>query len=160
MMNINAYQIRNVLRKYRKQLKRQITVTHDDMDPVHSWSSSVDISIAARRRQVLSQFSTKLIARVSSSGQKSDAVEKGDGSQSLNSANQRQVEHRFAVTKTSLDYRKVAEAIERKQPGRIERVNQLKEAALNVHDRAHSSRVAKKMVIENLGKILSLHWLS
>ena len=89
-MNINAYQIRNVLRTYRKQLKRQMTVTHDDMDPIHAWSSSVDISIAARRRQVLSQFSTELIAKVSPGGQKSDAVEKGDGSRSPNPPNQRQ----------------------------------------------------------------------
>ena len=73
-MNISAYQIRNVLRTYRKQLKHRMTVPHDDMDPMQSSSTSVDISIEGRRRQVLSQFSAELIAQVAPSGQKSDAV--------------------------------------------------------------------------------------
>jgi hypothetical protein len=75
-MNISAYQIRNVLRTYRNQLKHQMTVPHDDMDLIQLLSSSVDISIEARRRQVLSQLSTKLMAKVTPGGTKSDAVEK------------------------------------------------------------------------------------
>ncbi|MEJ2024457.1 MAG: hypothetical protein P8Y00_05510 [Deltaproteobacteria bacterium] len=39
------------------------------------------------------------------------------------------------MTKISFDYRKVAEAIERKQPERIQRINQLKEAELDGHYR-------------------------
>ncbi len=73
-MNISAYQIRNVLRTYRKQLKHRMTVPHDDMDPMQLLSTSVDISIEARRRQVLSQFSAELIAQVAPSAQKSDAA--------------------------------------------------------------------------------------
>ena len=86
-MNISAYQIRNVLRTYRNQLKHRMTVPHDDMDPMQSLSSSVDISIEARRRQVLSQLSTKLIAKVTSSGQESDALRKEGRSRSLNPLN-------------------------------------------------------------------------
>jgi hypothetical protein len=65
-MTITTYQIRNVLRTYGNQLKRRASFAQDGVPPVQSSADLVDISVEARKRQVLSQLSAKLIARVTS----------------------------------------------------------------------------------------------
>lgn len=80
-MTITTYEIRNVLRTYGNQLKRRTRVPQDGAASIQSSFDSVDISIEARKRQVLSQFSAKLIAQVTSGNKHQDAVEgrSGDG---------------------------------------------------------------------------------
>lgn len=78
-MTITTYEIRNVLRTYGNQLKRRTSLPKDGVVPIQSSSDSVDISIEARKRQVLSQFSAKLIAQVTSKNKKQDAVEGRSG---------------------------------------------------------------------------------
>lgn len=58
------------------------------------------------------------------------------------------------LSKTSVEYSKVAEASERSQPERANRVNQLKEAVMSGQYQIDSSRVADKMVMENLSESL------
>ncbi len=54
------------------------------------------------------------------------------------------------MSETSFDYIKVAKTAERKQPGRIVRVNQLKEAVISGRYHVDSWRVAEKIVTANL----------
>ncbi|HDZ23446.1 MAG TPA: hypothetical protein ENH70_02780 [Desulfobacteraceae bacterium] len=68
-MTITTYQIRNVLRTYGNQLKRRASFAQDTVQPVQSSADLVDISVEARKRQVLSQLSAKLIAKVTSQEQ-------------------------------------------------------------------------------------------
>ncbi|MBW2096483.1 MAG: hypothetical protein JRI80_16540 [Deltaproteobacteria bacterium] len=68
-MTITTYQIRNVLRTYGNQLKRRASFAQDSVPPVQSSADLVDISVEARKRQVLSQLSAKLIAKVTSQEQ-------------------------------------------------------------------------------------------
>jgi hypothetical protein len=63
-MTITTYQIRNVLRTYGNQLKRRTGTPKGSVAPIQPSPDSVDISIEARKRQVLSQLSAKLISRV------------------------------------------------------------------------------------------------
>jgi hypothetical protein len=65
-MTITTYQIQNVLRTYGNQLKRRASLSEGSVPPVQSSSDLVDISVEARKRQVLSQLSAKLIAKVTS----------------------------------------------------------------------------------------------
>jgi len=78
-MTITAYQIRNVLRTYGNQLKRRASFTQDSVQPVQSSADLVDISVEARKRQVLSQLSAKLIAKVTSREQQGSALDGGAG---------------------------------------------------------------------------------
>ena len=57
------------------------------------------------------------------------------------------------MSETSFDYIKVAKTAERKQPGRIVRVNQLKEAVISGRYHVDSWRVAEKLVFANLIRI-------
>ncbi len=63
-MTISTYQIRNVLRIYGNQLKRRNTLLDSGVEPVKPSADFVDISVEARRRQVLNQLSQKLISQV------------------------------------------------------------------------------------------------
>ncbi len=63
-MTITTYQIRNVLRMYGNQLKRRNTLMESGVEPVKPSADFVDISVEARRRQVLDQLSQKLISQV------------------------------------------------------------------------------------------------
>jgi hypothetical protein len=65
-MSITTYQIQNVLRTYGNQLKRRASLPEGSVPPVQSSSDLVDISVEARKRQVLSQLSARLIAKVTS----------------------------------------------------------------------------------------------
>lgn len=72
-MIITSYQIRNVLRTYGNQLKRRANFPQESVAPVQPSSDLVDISVEARKKQVLNQLSEKLIAKVTSRGQGDDA---------------------------------------------------------------------------------------
>lgn len=63
-MTISTYQIRNVLRIYGNQLKRRSTLLDSGVEPVKPSADFVDISVEARRRQVLNQLSQQLISQV------------------------------------------------------------------------------------------------
>jgi len=78
-MTITTYQIRNVLRTYGNQLKRRASFAQDGVPPVQSSADLVDISVEARKRQVLSQLSANLIAKVTSREQQGRALDGGDG---------------------------------------------------------------------------------
>jgi hypothetical protein len=65
-MTISTYQIRNVLRVYGNQLKRRSNFLDGGIDPVRPSSDFVEISVEARRRQVLSQLSDRLVAQLRS----------------------------------------------------------------------------------------------
>jgi anti-sigma28 factor (negative regulator of flagellin synthesis) len=54
------------------------------------------------------------------------------------------------LSETSFDYIKVVKTAERKQPGQIVRVNQLKEAVISGRYHVDSWRVAERMVMGNL----------
>ena len=63
-MTITTYQIRNVLRVYGKQLKKKANLLDASIEPVQPSSDFVDISVEARRRQVLSQLSNKIVSEI------------------------------------------------------------------------------------------------
>jgi len=65
-MTISTYQIRNVLRVYGNQLKKRSNFLDGGIDPVRPSSDFVEISVEARRRQVLSQLSDRLVAQLRS----------------------------------------------------------------------------------------------
>lgn len=75
-MTITTYQIRNVLRTYGNQLKRRTSMPKGSVVPIQPSPDSVDISIEARKRQVLSQLSAKLISQVSPRGNHQESIEK------------------------------------------------------------------------------------
>jgi hypothetical protein len=65
-MTITTYQIRNVLRVYGNQLKKRSNFLDGGIDPVRPSSDFVEISVEARRRQVLSQLSDRLVTQLRS----------------------------------------------------------------------------------------------
>jgi len=65
-MTISTYQIRNVLRVYGNQLKKRSNFLDGGIDPVRPSSDFVEISVEARRRQVLSHLSDRLVAQLRS----------------------------------------------------------------------------------------------
>jgi uncharacterized protein YfaQ (DUF2300 family) len=75
-MTITTYQIRNVLRTYGNQLKRRTSFPQGSVPPVES-SDLVDISVEARKRQVLSQLSSRLIAKATSQEQRRRSPNEG-----------------------------------------------------------------------------------
>ncbi len=78
-MTITTYQIRNVLRTYGNQLKRRTTMPKGSVAPIQPSPDSVDISIEARKRQVLSQLSAKLISQVAPKERHQESLEKVSG---------------------------------------------------------------------------------
>ncbi|RLB37296.1 MAG: hypothetical protein DRH12_14540 [Deltaproteobacteria bacterium] len=63
-MTITTYQIRNVLKVYGNQLKKRANLLDASIEPVQPSSDFVDISVEARRKQVLSQLSHKIISEL------------------------------------------------------------------------------------------------
>jgi hypothetical protein len=76
-MTISAYQIRNVLRVYGNQLKKRSHFLDGGIDPVRPSSDFVEISVEARRRQVLSQLSDRLVAQLRSQGGQDRSSQQG-----------------------------------------------------------------------------------
>ena len=68
-MSITTYQIRNVLRIYGNQLKRRGNLMENGFDSAQHSSDFVDISVEARRKQMLTQLSRRLISKLSPKGQ-------------------------------------------------------------------------------------------
>lgn len=79
-MTITTYEIRNVLKVYGNQLKKRANLLDASVEPVQPSSDFVDISVEARRKQVLSQLSNKII-----SGLKKEPTESGNYGKELQS---------------------------------------------------------------------------
>lgn len=65
---ITTYQIRNVLRIYGNQLKKKTLLLEDTAlktDQVSDISDIVDISLGARRKQMMNQISNNIFAQIS-----------------------------------------------------------------------------------------------
>lgn len=62
---ITTYQIRNVLRVYGDQLKKRNRLLDENVTPAQQSVDYVDISIDARRRQMLGRISSNLISSLS-----------------------------------------------------------------------------------------------
>jgi hypothetical protein len=65
-MTISTYQIRNVLKVYGNELKKRSNFLDGGIDPVRPSSDFVEISAEARRKQVLSQLSDRLVNQLRS----------------------------------------------------------------------------------------------
>jgi len=63
-MTITTYQIRNVLKVYGNQLKKRANLLDASIEPIQPSSDFVDISVEARRKQILSQLSNKIISEI------------------------------------------------------------------------------------------------
>ena len=61
---VTTYQIRNVLRIYGNQLKKRTTEIQDRLKQTQQTSDFVDISIEARRKQMLNKISDDMISQV------------------------------------------------------------------------------------------------
>ena len=61
---ITTYEIRNVLRVYGNQLKMRSTRLEENIGSAHNTFVFVNISIDARRRQMLNQMSNQLISQI------------------------------------------------------------------------------------------------
>jgi hypothetical protein len=96
-MTISTYQIRNVLRVYGNELKKRNNFLDGGIGPVRPSSDFVEISVEARRKQVLSQLSDRLVNQLrSQDGQNRSSQEgsagglpavEGDEEQSLEGDN-------------------------------------------------------------------------
>ena len=60
---ITTYQIRNVLRVYGNQLKKRNMPDQNSAEQMPHFLDSVNISIEARRKQVLNNITTNLIQK-------------------------------------------------------------------------------------------------
>jgi hypothetical protein len=76
-MTISTYQIRNVLRVYGNQLKRRSNFLDGGIDPVRPSSDFVEISVEARRRQVLSQLSDRLVTQLRAQERQDQSSQEG-----------------------------------------------------------------------------------
>ena len=61
---ITTYQIRNVLRTYGNQLKKKSQQINDSAEPAGKPADSVNISVEARKKQVLNLISSDMISQV------------------------------------------------------------------------------------------------
>ena len=61
---ITTYQIRNVLRVYSNELKRRTRVSQNGSQAPRQSNGFVEISVEARRRQMLSNMSDNLISQI------------------------------------------------------------------------------------------------
>ena len=73
---ITTYQIRNVLRVYGNQLKKKTLPIQDSVEPARYSCDIVDISTAARRKQMFNGLSEDIISRISRSDIQQVAKEK------------------------------------------------------------------------------------
>lgn len=62
---ITTYQIRNVLRIYGNQLKKRTLLLEDTSPQADQVSDIVDISLGARRKQMINQISNNIFAQIS-----------------------------------------------------------------------------------------------
>jgi hypothetical protein len=76
-MTISTYQIKNVLRVYGNQLKRRSNFLDGGIDPVRPSSDFVEISVEARRKQVLSQLSDRLVTQLRAQERQDQSSQEG-----------------------------------------------------------------------------------
>ena len=70
---ITTYQVRNVLRVYGNHLIKSKTPLEDITGPMSQTLDLVDISIEARRKQMLTQMSNKLISQITPKSEQKNA---------------------------------------------------------------------------------------
>lgn len=75
---ITTYEVRNVLRVYGNQLKKKNSQGEDSGSVTYEAVDLVDISMSARRKQMLSQISNQLISTISSPFEKNPEEEQQD----------------------------------------------------------------------------------
>jgi flagellar biosynthesis anti-sigma factor FlgM len=89
--------------------------------------------------------STESASRAKTGGDETGKTKPADGRDSA---------ARIELSKTSVEYRKIAEAAAAEQDGRIERVNQLREAIGKDQYEIDSSQVAEKVLLEGIMEAL------
>ena len=62
---VTTHQIRNVLRVYGNQLKRQNTIVQESLEPDRRYHDRVDISTEARHKQTLNKMSERVMSHIS-----------------------------------------------------------------------------------------------
>ena len=67
---ITTYQIRSVLRIYGNQLKQRNRILLDSGEQTSQTSEFVNISMEARKRQILNQVSNQLISQINMNNEK------------------------------------------------------------------------------------------
>jgi len=72
---ITTHQIRNVLKVYGNQLKRRSALEQNSLEGTQQSNDFVDISIEARRKQMLNQMSDNLISQITPKGYQQKADE-------------------------------------------------------------------------------------
>lgn len=70
---ITTYQIRNVLRIYGNQLKKNTLPIKDKADPPKYNNDIVDISVEARSKQMVNKMSDNLISQVTPKGYRQES---------------------------------------------------------------------------------------
>ena len=75
---ITTHQIRSVLRTYGDQLKKRSALEQNSVETPQQYTDFVDISVEARRKQMLSQMSNNLISQITPKGYQQKA--NGDSS--------------------------------------------------------------------------------
>jgi hypothetical protein len=72
---ITTHQIRNVLKVYGNQLKRRSELEQNSLEGTQQSNDLVDISIEARRKQMVNQMSDNLISQITPKGYQQKADE-------------------------------------------------------------------------------------
>lgn len=65
---ITTHQIRSVLRTYGDQLKKRSALEQNSVETTQQYPDFVNISVEARRKQMLSQMSNNLISQITPNG--------------------------------------------------------------------------------------------
>ena len=76
---VTTYQIRNVLRIYGNQLKKRAMHVQDAVTDKKPSAEVVDISLNARKKQMLDQISNDMISQVASKENNKEVQENGAG---------------------------------------------------------------------------------
>ncbi len=72
---ITTHQIQNVLKVYGNQLKRRSALEQNSLEGTQQSNDFVDISIEARRKQMVNQMSDNLISQITPKGYQQKADE-------------------------------------------------------------------------------------
>lgn len=71
---ISTYQIRNVLRVYGNDLKKRTMLFHESSDEKRQSSDSISISDEARKKEVLTRISDKIVSQITNNDYSKDII--------------------------------------------------------------------------------------
>ena len=71
---ISTYQIRNVLRVYGNDLKKRTMILQENGDEKKQPSDSISISDEARKKEVLSRISNRIVTKITKNGYYKDKI--------------------------------------------------------------------------------------